>query len=207
MSQSGTSLQAYGLKVGGNVLFRSGVDGHGADQPGGRRGFGGSVDLGGAALKNLRIEDSILGGTALNLSGAKISGNLVMRRNVFDQRPFTVDGRVNLSGTQVDGDVVCDGGAFRNPRGCRRGRGERSGGRGGDPGRHACGRAGCPVAVGFFQRRALVSLFGAQIGGTLDCSGGLFDNEVDRRGSGQGGWGEGDVVGRHTHEGLAGMCC
>jgi hypothetical protein len=125
---------------------------------------------------NIRLVSAEL--AFLNLSGsftrAIWADRLKVKGNVFFRGGFTAQGEVRLMGAQIDGAFDCHGGTFKNPAQKDR---KESGA--------ALNAQGIRVngsihLRGGFQSQGEVWLLGAEIGGNLDCSGGIFKNPAQK---------------------------
>ncbi len=92
---------------------------------------------------------------ALNAESAIVGGR------IFLDNGFSAEGAVSFIGIQIDTDLICDGGSFKNPEG------------------DALNAAGAVVKGSVFldqkfSAHGIVNLASAQIGGNLDCEGGQF---------------------------------
>jgi hypothetical protein len=166
---SGVALRVYGASISGDVLLRKGFVALGQVNLFGVR-VGGNIECDGGTFENPPIQGVPGGGTAINAGSAKIAGNLLLRSKVVDDRGiFTAKGVVHLFGVQVGGAIECDGGHFDNPA--------RAGLKGSGVALQA---AGVNVTGNVSMRRSTslgkVDLTNAQIGGNLDCDGGMFEN-------------------------------
>jgi hypothetical protein len=123
------------------------------------------LDFGGSRLKSFIADET------------RVKGNVFLRDG------FWAEGEVGLRGTQIEGSLDCAGGTFINlPNRALQGTGV------------ALSASGMVVNGSVFLRNKFrakgeVSLLNAQIGGSLDCSGGLFTNPP--------GGGSGDALSVH----------
>jgi sRNA-binding regulator protein Hfq len=159
----GDALSADGVKVKG-VFLRDGFHADGAVRLLGAQ-IDADLDCGGGIFNHPD-------GDALNADGVDAKGGVYLRSG------FRADGKVNLLDAQVGSLLDCSGGIFNHP--------------GGDAliAARANIKGGAFLNVDsqdrHFQADGVVSLNGAQVGGDLDCSGGVFNNpagdalDVDR---------------------------
>lgn len=160
---SGIAVHGEAAKIGGSVLLRFGLR-----TSGGIRFFraevGGHFECDQSFFSNPAVKDVAQSGWVLNVEGAKISGSLYLRDR------FIAEGLVRLRGCDVGGNLICDGGQFRNPL---------------DPDHSETGTALDAEAIrvaGFVSMRqkaafeGRVRLFGADIGLALICDTATFKN-------------------------------
>jgi len=109
-------------------------------------------------------------GTAINAENARITGDVLLRKG------FSAKGTVWLMGATIGGNLECWGGRFESP-GLK--------GTEGGPGEEGAGIAlnfasanvqGDTLLGDGFTALGKVDLDGAQIGGRIDCDGGIFEN-------------------------------
>ena len=120
-------------------------------------------------------------GSALALNGLALSAaNLTVNGAVFLSKGFRAEGEVRLSDAQIRGTLECAGGAFINP--------PRAGVAGSGTALNAerITVNGNLLLTAGFRAEGEVRLKGAQIGGTLDCSGSAFINPPTKDVSGAG---------------------
>jgi hypothetical protein len=110
---------------------------------------------------------------ALSLAGCRIgmllADCLVTKGNVFLRHGFLAEGRVQLCGAKIGGNLDCVGGTFRNPA--------KPGVEGTGTALHADGISvdgGVFLSGGFRAEGQVRLLGGVQIGGQLVCTGGTF---------------------------------
>lgn len=166
------SIAADILKVRGDLYLRNGFAASGVNFAGAT--VGGDFDCSGANLSPgvSTTDDPLVQGVSLNAEGIHVLGDLRMTdfpsgEAGGEARHFQATGTVRLDGLHVEGDVVCDGGHFKNCCGDTLTL------------RHAT--VGGDVLMGgkFPSEGGAVRLPGATIGGRLDCARGHFDNEWD----------------------------
>jgi hypothetical protein len=177
----GTALDSSAAIIGGSVLLDE-IPPVG-DAPAKR-----FVATGGAVFNATEIGQDLscrgswfsnVGRTALDLLSARIKGSAYIVQLIDSDTPgqrFEADGLVTLYGATVGGELYCCGGRFTNPAGSallldatritggvqlNQIKWYRT-----DNGRLA--------AAASFEARGTVSLYGADIGGHLDCEGGRF---------------------------------
>jgi hypothetical protein len=165
-SRSGP-IVADGLSVEGGLFLRAGFVALGEVRLLNAR-IGGNLDCSGATFENLPQKGVSGRGKALDAGGARISGNVFLREG------FVAEGEVWLPGAQIDGDLDCHGGTFRNPA-------QREFP---DSGKALTAdavsvRGGVFLSDGFTAEGG-VRLIGAQIGGVLHCSGAKLKNPPQR---------------------------
>lgn len=149
----GNALTANRVKVNGNLFLDNGFSAEG------------SVRLSGSDINgDLKCD----GGTfikeadhAIIADGIRVGGNLSMQKT--DIKQFSSKGEVKLVGSNIAGDLYCDGGIFSNKGG------------------NALNADGINVNGGVFMRNAFraegqVRLLGANIGKILSCYQGTFYN-------------------------------
>lgn len=128
-----------------------------------------------ASFSSSEIVELDFGGSWLK---SVIADKARVKGNVFLRDGFWAEGEVGLRGTQIEGSLDCTGGTFINP-----------------PNKAlpetgvALNASGIAVNGSVFLRNRFraegeVSLLNAQIGGSLDCNGGLFLNPPQAGGSG-----------------------
>ncbi len=113
-------------------------------------------------------------GVALNAENITVSGAL------FLSTGFRAEGEVRLSGAQIHGTLDCAGGAFINPPA------KELSGSGTALNAERVAVDGNLLLSGGFRADGEARLPGAQVGGTLDCSGGTFVNPSRKELSGSG---------------------
>lgn len=150
----GTAVRAVGIKVRHEVEIQEKCTVDGELNLVGCQ-VGGWMRLTGGKFRNA-------GGKALNLARATIALNLVLRTGTV------VKGQLCLAGAQIGGTLGAQGGKFRNGSGTAI---EATG-------LKVHGDLSLAVRDGVrFHARGQVVLSDARIGGNLDCTGGLFENE------------------------------
>jgi hypothetical protein len=162
---SGVALNAEGAKVGGYVFLRKNFSAEGEV-----RLFNaivaGNLECDGSTFQNpgnAAIPDS---GVALNAEGAKIGGHVFLRNE------FSAEGEVRLPIADVAGNLECGGSTFQNPA------------KAGIPGSGVAfnadgAKVGGHVYLNSLLAEGEVRLFGAEIGGSLDCNSGNFQNPAN----------------------------
>lgn len=154
----------------------------------------GPFDLSGAILRfplvlnycrltdNLKLISAEL--AFLDLSSSSANGiradRVEIKGNLFLGDKFTSHGEINLSGARIEGSFVCEGGIFLNPP-------QQSVKESGTTlNAERIRVAGNVNLRNGFHSNGEVWLLGAQIGGDLDCSGGIFHNPVQQNVQGSG---------------------
>jgi hypothetical protein len=160
---SGRALNAEGAKVGGSVFLN-----HNFLPEGEVRLFNAEIernlDCGGSKFQNPLKAEIPGSGMALNAEGAKVGGSVFVRYN------FSAEGEVSLFNAEIGGDLDCGDGKFQNPAKAE------------IPGSGmALNAVGAKIGGSVFLRwnfsaHGCVQLFGAEIGRSLDCGGGKFQN-------------------------------
>jgi hypothetical protein len=141
------SLEAVLIRIEGNLFLRKGFKSEG------KLNLSGSI-IGG----NLSCEE----GKFINLQGdALCAEGLDIKGSVFLRKGFQARGMVNLLGATIGGDLDCEGGKFDNLQGDALKAG-------------SIGVKGSVFLRKGFQARGMVNLLGATIGGDLDCQNGKF---------------------------------
>ena len=163
---SGVALDAEGAKIGGPVFLR-----YNFSAEGGVRLFNavvaGNLDCSGGKFQNPANAQIPGSGLALNAEGAKIGGPVFLRNN------FSAEGEVRLFNADVAGNLACSAGKFQNPANAK------------IPGSGlALNADGAKVGGSVFLNNnfsadGAVRLFGAEIGRSLDCSSGKFQNPAN----------------------------
>ncbi len=170
---SGVALNAVGAKVEGSVFLRQNFSADGAvllfDAKIGR-----SLDCGGGNFQNPTKAETPGSGMALNAGSAKVGGSVLLRHN------FSADGTVLLFGAEIGQSLDCGGGNFQNPAKAE------------IPGSGVALNAEVAKVGGSvflrqtFSADGAVRLFGAEIGQSLDCAGGKFQNPAKAKIPGSG---------------------
>jgi hypothetical protein len=162
---SGMAIDATDAKVDGAVLLRNGFIAEGVVRLFSAT-IGESLDCAGGTFRNPAQKDPFADGVAFDASFAKVTGNVLLRSG------FTAEGAVRVYGTQVGGSLDCESGTFRNPA--------------------KKGMVGTGIALEAtnvnvsgavylrkgFSSEGQVSMYGAQIGGDLDCEGSSFTSPL-----------------------------
>jgi hypothetical protein len=156
---SGTALRADRVDVKGSLFLREGFTAEGEVRLLGAQ-IGGNLECTGGTFRNPPQKHLPGRGKALSADGAKVNGS------VFLDAAFTAEGEVRLPGAQIGRDLDCSGGTFKNP-----------------PQRDVAGsgtalsadrvdvRGNIFLGKGF-TGKGEVRLLAAQIGGSLECTGG-----------------------------------
>ena len=130
--------------------------------------IGGNLECDGGKFHNPAVANVAESGRALIAEGAKVAGAVLLRNG------FAAEGMVWLSGAEIGGNLDCDRGKFQNPEVA-----DLAG----------SGRAliaeGAKVAGAVYLRygfaaEGTVWLSSAEIGGSLECDGGKFQNGSGR---------------------------
>lgn len=170
---SGVAVRANGVNVTGSVLLRKAFSAKGTVVFYNAR-IGGSFDCDGGTFENAAQKGIAISGTALNAGAAKIAGGVLMRSGFYGRGDFSAKGVVWLYGAQIEGNLECDGSKFENVA---------------QAGMEGTGLALQAYALSVtgsvflrkrFSAKGGVSLYGARIGGNLDCDGGTFENAVQK---------------------------
>jgi sRNA-binding regulator protein Hfq len=159
---SGIALDAPNAKVTGDVLLHSGFTAAGEVRLHGAE-IGGTLACDAGKFQNPAVANVTASGMALNAEGAKVA------RAVYLRNGFAAEGMVRLTHSEIGGNLECDRGRFQNPAvaiifGCGT----------------ALDAQGAKVAGDVYLRNrfaaeGMVRLYGAQIGGNLECQSGTFD--------------------------------
>jgi hypothetical protein len=155
------SLPADGCRVKGDVFLRNGFHAEGEVRLVGAE-IGGTLDCGGGTFNNPPRAGEEAGGPALNAERAVVKGGVFLRGG------FSAEGAVRLLGAQIQGNLDCSGGTFKNPPQAGV---ETSGNALSADG--ALVRSDVVLRNGFSAEGA-VRLLGAQIDGDLSCIGAIF---------------------------------
>jgi hypothetical protein len=165
---SGIALDIRNAKVTGDVQLRYGFSAQGMVRLAGAE-IGGALDCAGGEFNNPAAPGNADGDISLQASGAKIGGTVRLSDG------FTARGMVRLKGAHIGGNLFCEKGTFQNL-----------------PQSETTGNwfaievtnaevSGDVLLRRKFKAEGIVELYGAEIGGSLDCSGGTFQNP-DRNG-------------------------
>jgi hypothetical protein len=149
----GRALAGYGLTVTQSVIFGEGFTVEGEVSLFGAN-IGGLFNCNGAALDNQNSK-----GPALNAAG------LTVGQDMYLQKPFSAKGEVRLTGARIGGQLNCSGGHFTSHH----------------PDKPALNAYRLTVGQDMICREGFtaegeVHLNGAQITGSLNCTGGSFTN-------------------------------
>jgi ribosomal protein L18 len=160
---SGIALEAVNARVTGDVFLRHGFAAEGVVRLFGSE-IGGNLECDGGKFRNPAQADIAESGMALNAEGAKVTGGVLLRNG------FAAQGMVRLFGSEIGGNLECDGGRFQNPAQANV---AESG--------MALNAEGAKVARAVYLRNGFaaqgqVRLYGAQIGGDLECGLGSFES-------------------------------
>jgi hypothetical protein len=165
---SGDAVNAENARITGDVLLREGFFAKGSVSLCGAE-IGGNLECWGGKfsnppLKSFRKNGAAQSGMALNACSINVQGDVLL------DEQFYANGMVTLDGAQIGGVLNCQGGKFENP--ARKGT-ENSG--------TALTAENANVRGDIFLRGEFiamgeVNLMGTQIGGSLDCSEGTFEN-------------------------------
>ncbi len=161
--ESGKALNADRVDVRGDIFLNKKFTAEGEVRLLGAQ-IGGDLDCSGGTFKNPPQKDVPESGKALNADGVNVKGSVFLREG------FSSEGEVRLLGAQIGGDLDCPGGTFKNPPQ----KDVRESGKALN-----ADRANVKDDVFLnegFTAEGEVRLVGAQIGGSLDCSGGTFEN-------------------------------
>ena len=153
-----TALNADGFKVTGDVFLRNGFIAKGKVRLIGAQ-IGGDLDCEAGTFVN---EDD----TAIDADRVNVAGDVFFRKGLNDpwkETPFTANGRVNLPGAQIVGQIDCSGGVFNNHNGDSL------------TAERANVKSSVLLSDGF-KADGWVNLLGAQIGGDFRCDGGNFQD-------------------------------
>jgi hypothetical protein len=162
VSESGTALNAEGAKVVGAVHLRDGFAAEGAVRLYGAE-IGGTFTCDDGKFQNPAVANVPGSGVALVADGVRVARGALLRK-------CFAEGEVRLVGAKIGGNLACDGSNFQNPAAAD------------VPGSGMALIAdGAKVAGGVLLRNGFaakgeVRLSGAEIGVTLECDGGKFQN-------------------------------
>jgi hypothetical protein len=163
---SGMALNAEAIKVGGYVFLRNNFSAVGQVVLFGAK-IERNLECDGGKFQNPAIAGIPDSGMALNAEAIKVGGAVLLRNN------FWAEGQVRLFDAEVGGNLACDGGTFQNPV---------------NAGIPASGMAlngeaikvaGAILLRNNFSAEGQVRLFDAEVGGSLACDGGTFQNPVN----------------------------
>lgn len=170
---TGVAMDATNAKVGGAVLLREGFLAEGAVRLFGAS-VGESLDCHQGIFHNATQKNVETSGIALEATNANVTGS------VFLDRGFSAEGVVRLFGAQIGGSLVCTEGKFKNKAD------EEIAGSG-------IALEATDLSVGRvvllrdgFTADGAVHLYGARIGGNLECQGAQFRNPVQPNVAGSG---------------------
>jgi hypothetical protein len=154
------ALVGDGVTVAGSVLLR---DGFRADGQVAFRGaqIGGDLDCAGGQFIN-PTDGKGSEGVALSASGITVQGDVLLRRG------FRAEGEVRLRAARIEGSLSCVGGTFINP--------PRAGKSGDALTMHLASVRGTVFLTDGFRAEGATRLLTTQIGGNLECDGGVFRN-------------------------------
>src|SRR6266849_4368870 len=163
VAEGGEALNAEATVVRGAVLLRNGFAAEGQVRLFGTR-IGGNLNCDGGKFQNPAKAGCPGGGMALNVEGAKVVGSVLLRRG------FIAQGQVKLFGTQIGGNLDCNGGKIQNAHKTAVA----------ESGQALDARGakvdGAVLLGGGFAAEGAVLMHGASIGVILQCDGGKFQN-------------------------------
>jgi hypothetical protein len=164
----GKAFDADRASVKGSLFLRNGFQAEGEVRLLNAQ-IGGDLNCGGGTFKNTPHKDVPGSGKALNAGGVNVMRNVLLSRQTGEKgKEFTAEGEVRLLGAQIGGDLLCAGGRFKNP--------PQNGVPESGTALYADGldvRGSVSLRQGF-TAEGEVRLAGAQIGGDLNCRGGMF---------------------------------
>jgi hypothetical protein len=171
VSESGTALNAEGAKVAGAVLLRDRFAAEGAVRLYGAE-IGGTFTCDDGRFQNPAAANVPGSGVALVADGVKVASAVLLRK-CFAQ------GEVRLVGAEIGGNLSCDGGEFQNPAAAE------------VPGSGMAliadgARVSGAVLLRGCSAAGEVRMSGAEIGASLECDGGTFQNPTVANVSGSG---------------------
>jgi hypothetical protein len=173
LGSSVQAIRADRIKIKGNAILRRGFTSHGEVRLMGAQ-IDGSLFCDGGIFKSFPKNELNRSGTALNAQGMRVNGSIHLRNG------FQSEGEVWLSGAQIGGSLDCSGGIFNNSA-------QKDMQTSGTAlvGENISVRGDVLLRNGF-QSDGEVWFVGAQIGGDLDCHGGIFKNssQVNAQASG-----------------------
>ncbi len=166
LNKSGPALQADAMQVGLGALFRNGFTATSSGKTPTVRLFcasiGGTLDFDGAVLRNES-------GPALDAEGLRVDQSVLFRKGFSAAGKGSTAGTVRLSRATIGGHLECRGANLRNDSG------------------PALQAEGMQVSQSVFlldkleatgsSRGGAVRLFGAGIGGNLECDGAVLRND------------------------------
>jgi hypothetical protein len=155
---AGTALNLQGARIAGQVFLRDNFRADGAVTLTGSE-IGGDLDC---SLANIGHS---INGIALMADRASVGGS------IFLAQGFRAEGEVRFLGAEVGCDLHCDGGEFTKPRIEKKIPHSISG--------HSAVIKGNVLLRDNFQATGAVAFTGAQIGGNLECVGGMFSGELN----------------------------
>jgi hypothetical protein len=170
---TGIALEAGNVKVGGDIFLRDGFAAEGIVQLQGAE-IGGDLACNGGKLQNSAGAGNLGSGVALQVASARVASNVLLRSG------FAAEGQVGLYGIVIGGTLDCAGGRFQNPQRV----GIVESGIALDA-MNAKVRGHARLEEGF-DAKGEVRLFAAEIGGSLVCCGGRFENPASGSGSDRG---------------------
>lgn len=157
--KNGVALSAHGIRVASDVFLNDGFEAAGEVNLLGAD-IGGQLNCAGGIFRNK-------GGVAINAQSIKVVSSVFMSADDSEgecAKVFKAEGRVDLAGAKIGGQLDCAGGVFRNN------------------GNIALNAENIKVADGLYMRKGFdaegaVYLLGAEIHGQLDCRGGNFHDK------------------------------
>jgi hypothetical protein len=170
---SGIALNAESVRVSRNVLFRDKFSAKGEVRLVGAI-IGGRLSCAGGRFENPAQEGVAASGIALNAEAAKVGGAVLLRNE------FSAEGEVRLFAAQIGGNLECDKGNFANLATAS----VQGSGRALNVDRATV--SGDMLLRNQFSAKGEVRLYGATIGGNLQCDDGRLSNlpKSDAKGSG-----------------------
>jgi hypothetical protein len=172
---SGTAFNAGAARVAGSVYLRSDFFGRGLFSAKGAVSlYGaqieGNLECDGGRLENPALAGAEWSGIALSADSASVTGDVRLRSR------FHSRGEVSLYNSRIGGSLDCDGGTFENAAQ----KNVRTSGTALNAGAaRVAGGVLCRTNFfgrGTFSAKGMVSLYGAQIEGNLECDGSMFEN-------------------------------
>jgi hypothetical protein len=166
----GVALNADGADVRSHVFLRESFTADGEVRLL-RAQIGRDLDCSGGTFRNPPQKEVDGSGKALNADGVSVRGGVFLCRQAGRRgKGFTAEGEVRLLRAQVGGNLDCRGGSFDSPPQ------EDSPETGDALSADGVSVRGDVFLNAGFTARGELRLLGAQIGGSLDCSGGTFKN-------------------------------
>jgi hypothetical protein len=168
---SGDALNAENAKITGDVLLRDGFSAKGSVWFSGAE-IGGNLECWGGKfinppLKNRKRSGAAQSGMALNAGSIRVHGDVLLSEE------FYANGKVTFDGAQIGGGLDCDGGKFENPA-------RKDFNDSGTALSATCVKVTSDIYLrDKFSAKGEVNLDGAQIGGSLNCDEGTFENPPD----------------------------